>query len=100
MSSDERKIVHSTYKKNVSDIREAGKNLPVGSTEAEAPKDILSNRTIPGYAAADIQVQQMIKECSQLIEAVASVMDKIGKNDNEVDESAVVTLKNGNVSVG
>ena len=56
MSQNEHKIVHSTYKKNVSAIREAGKNLPVGSVEVEAPKDILSNRTIPGYAAADLQM--------------------------------------------
>ena len=61
MSQNEHKIVHSTYKKNVSDIREAGKNFPVSSTEVEAPKDIFSNRTIPGYAAADIQVQQMTR---------------------------------------
>lgn len=66
MSQNEHKIVHSTYKKNVSDIREAGKNLPVSSTEVEAPKDILSNRTIPGYAAATIA--DAIKRLVKMIE--------------------------------
>ncbi len=61
MSHNEHKIVHGTYKKNVSAIRDSGKNLPVGSVEVEAPKDILSNRTIPGFAAADLQVQQMTR---------------------------------------
>ena len=69
MSQNEHKIVHSTYKKNVSDIREAGKNLPVGSTEVEAPKDILSNRTVPRYAAADFCIStscQIISMCKNL----------------------------------
>ena len=58
--------MHITYEKNVSVVREAEKNLTVGSTEVEAPKDILSNRTIPGYAAATIA--DTIKRLVKMIE--------------------------------
>ncbi len=93
MSGEKHQIEHSAYVKNVAAIREAGKNLPAGNTISEAPKDILSNLTIPGYADADKQVQQMIEECMQLIVAVSNVMDKIGENDLKVNESAETTLK-------
>ncbi len=100
MSGEKHQINHITYEQNVSAIQSAGKNLPAGSSISEAPKDIQSNLTIPGYAEADRKVQQMIAECSQLIEAIATVMTKIGKNDHEVDNSGATTLNKGTAAGG